>query len=239
LIQNLVVFEDVNPNRVYVMGYSAGGDGVYQLAPRMADRWAAAAMMAGHPNDASPLSLRNIGFTIHMGGNDGAYSRNKVAASWKTQLDALRKEDSEGYANDVQIHQGTGHWMKLKDAVAVPWMAKFTRNPFPKQLVWQQDDVAHSRSYWLAVDPGQQSRSLVRAKLDGQEIELSTKGVKSEISIRLNDQMLDLEKPVACVVNGKQLDARKLTRTISVLSKTLEERGDRELVFSAELKLSL
>ena len=58
LISNLVVFENVNPNRVYLMGYSAGGDGVYQLAPRMADRWAAAAMMAGHPNEASPLGLR-------------------------------------------------------------------------------------------------------------------------------------------------------------------------------------
>jgi dienelactone hydrolase len=28
---------DVNPNKVYVMGYSAGGDGVWRLAPRMAD----------------------------------------------------------------------------------------------------------------------------------------------------------------------------------------------------------
>lgn len=49
LIEDLIVFEDVNPDRVYLLGYSAGGDGVYQLAPRMADRFAAAAMMAGHP----------------------------------------------------------------------------------------------------------------------------------------------------------------------------------------------
>ena len=39
LIENLIVFEEVDPNRVYLLGYSAGGDGVYQLAPRMADRW--------------------------------------------------------------------------------------------------------------------------------------------------------------------------------------------------------
>ncbi|MGA2498743.1 MAG: polyhydroxyalkanoate depolymerase, partial [Tepidisphaeraceae bacterium] len=29
LIEDLIVFEDVDPNRVYIMGYSAGGDGVY------------------------------------------------------------------------------------------------------------------------------------------------------------------------------------------------------------------
>ena len=62
------------------MGYSAGGDGVYQLAPRMADRLAVASMMAGHPNDASPLGLRNIGFAIHVGALDSGYNRNKVAA---------------------------------------------------------------------------------------------------------------------------------------------------------------
>ena len=33
LIQNMIVFEGVDPDRVYLMGYSAGGDGVYQLAP--------------------------------------------------------------------------------------------------------------------------------------------------------------------------------------------------------------
>ena len=69
-IQNMIMLYEVNPNKVYLMGYSAGGDGVYQLAPRMADRFAAAAMMAGHPNETSPLGLRNLPFTIHMGEND-------------------------------------------------------------------------------------------------------------------------------------------------------------------------
>ena len=45
LIQNMIAFYDVDPNKIYIMGYSAGGDGVYQLAPRMADRFAAASMM--------------------------------------------------------------------------------------------------------------------------------------------------------------------------------------------------
>jgi len=85
----LIVFNEVDPNKVYLMGYSAGGDGVYQLAPRMADRFAAASMMAGHPNDASPLGLRNIGFTIHMGANDSSYNRNKVALEWEKILRKL------------------------------------------------------------------------------------------------------------------------------------------------------
>ncbi|MFU8828089.1 MAG: transglutaminase domain-containing protein, partial [Phycisphaerales bacterium] len=79
LIESAVVVWRVDPNRVYLLGYSAGGDGVYQLAPRTADRYAAASMMAGHPNDASPLGLRNLPFAIYMGGKDAAFNRNTVA----------------------------------------------------------------------------------------------------------------------------------------------------------------
>ena len=93
IIADCVLFENVNPDRVYLMGYSAGGDGVYQLAPRMADRFAAAAMMAGHPNETSPLGLRNLPFTLHMGGDDGAYNRNQVAADWKLKLEELQQAD--------------------------------------------------------------------------------------------------------------------------------------------------
>ena len=50
LVEDFVALEGVNPDKVYILGYSAGGDGVYQMAPRMADWWAGAAMMAGHPN---------------------------------------------------------------------------------------------------------------------------------------------------------------------------------------------
>ena len=59
LIRACVVFEGVNPNKVYLLGYSAGGDGVWRLAPRMADKWAATSMMAGHPGEASQINLIN------------------------------------------------------------------------------------------------------------------------------------------------------------------------------------
>lgn len=82
--------EKADPNRVYVMGYSAGGDGVYQLGPRMADYWAGAAMMAGHPNDASPLGLRNVAFALQVGAQDDGYNRNKIAQEWAAKLGQLK-----------------------------------------------------------------------------------------------------------------------------------------------------
>lgn len=237
LIQNFAAFEDVNFNRVYVMGYSAGGDGVYQLAPRMADRWAAAAMMAGHPNETSPLSLRNLPFALQVGGKDAAYKRNQVAAAWKEKLTALRKADGQGYEHFVKIYPNKGHWMDREDAVAIPWMAKHTRNPIPSKLVWKQDDVTHRQFYWLAVDKPK-ARAEMIAELKDQSIMLQSKDVEA-VTVYLDDRMLDLDSPIRIHSEGKTLFEGKVTRTIASLVKTLDERGDPNYCFSSHVKVTL
>ena len=145
LIEDLTVLEDVNPDRVYVLGYSAGGDGVYQIGPRMADSWAAAAMMAGHPNGVSMLSLRNVPFALQVGANDAAYHRNTVGREYGKLLAKLKQGDPHGYEHFVKIHEGKGHWMDREDKAALPWMAKFTRNPVPDRVVWKQSGTPHDR----------------------------------------------------------------------------------------------
>jgi poly(3-hydroxybutyrate) depolymerase len=240
LIEDLIVLEDVNPDRVYVMGYSAGGDGVYQLAPRMADHWAAAAMMAGHPNGVSLLSVRNVPFALQVGGNDAAYDRNKVAADYGRQLDALQKDDPKGYEHFVKIHEGKGHWMNLEDKAALPWMAKFSRNPVPERVVWKQTGAVHPRSYWLAVPKEEiAGGSLVIADRAGQTINLAkVEGVK-HLHIRLDDRMLDTDQPVIVTHGGKELFHAVPARTIGTLLATLADRGDPKLVFDAEVSVTL
>ena len=240
LIEDAIVVGEVNPNRVYVMGYSAGGDGVYQLAPRMADRWAAAAMMAGHPNDASPLGLRNIGFTVHVGANDGAYKRNAVAAEWKQKLAGLRLADPEGYAHEVQLHEGRGHWMNLQDKVALDWMARFTRDPLPLKVAWHQSAVTHDRFYWLALPKGQaRAGQTIIAKREGQDVTIEKAEGGEELIVLLNDAMVDLDKPVKVTMDGKTLFDGIASRTLKSLHSTLNERGDPHLIFDSAVTVRL
>lgn len=239
LIENLIAIEGVDSNRVYVMGYSAGGDGVYQLGPRMADSWAAAAMMAGHPNDAKPDSLRNIGFTIHVGALDTAFERNAIAGEWGDLLDALEAADPGGYAHEVQVHAGKPHWMDLEDAVAVPWMAEFTRNPTPKHVVWLQDDVPHQRFYWLAV-PREQAKTGVKvvATAEAQTITLEVTDLQT-LEVRLSDDLIDLDQPLTIRAGATTLFSGPLDRTIGTLAKTLIERGDPASAFPAAVVVEL
>ena len=236
-IQNMIMLYEVNPNKVYLMGYSAGGDGVYQLAPRMADRFAAAAMMAGHPNETSPLGLRNLPFTIHMGENDTPYNRNKVATEWKGKLKALRNNDPKGYPHLVTIHQDKGHWMELLDTVAITWMSRYRRNPFPKKVVWKQDDVTHNRFYWLR-DENPAERSLIVASIDGQTIEIDNASV-SDFTIMLNDSLIDMDKSVIVKYDGKEIFNATVPRTSSTILKSIREYGDLKSVYYGEIPVSL
>lgn len=240
LIEDLIVLEDVNPDRVYLMGYSAGGDGVYQMAPRMADRWAGAAMMAGHPNGVSLQSLRNVPFALQVGANDAAFNRNKVAMEYGELLKKLQADDKKGYEHFVKIHEGRGHWMGLEDKVALPWLAKFTRNPVPERVVWKQTGVAHERSYWLAVPPGgAKVDTLVTARRSGQKIDITAAEKVGQLLIRLDDRLADLDNPVTVTYGGKTLYVGTPERTVATLIKTLAGRGDPKLMFDAEVSVEL
>ena len=250
LIQNMIAKYNVNPNKIFLLGYSAGGDGVYQLAPRMADRFAAASMSAGHPNDASPLGLRNIGFSIHMGINDSAYNRNHVAEEWKVQLEDLKSQDMDGYENFVKIYEGRGHQISHAkenyfleksnngvDSSGIFWMSKFTRNPYPKKVVWKQDDITHNRFYWLKViEP--KAYSLIVANIESQVITISNATVP-KIVIRLNDKLLDMDKKVKVVYRDKEIFNGYVPRRKDVISRSINEYGDPESLYYGEISVLL
>ena len=237
LIEDYVALRGVSPDRVYLMGYSAGGDGVWQLAPRMADRFAAAAMMAGHPNEAQLDGLRNLPFAIFMGGNDAAYDRNKIAAARGVRMGELRAADPQGYEHFVRIYEGLGHWMQRKDAEGVPWMAGFTRRAWPERIVWLQDDVTHERFYWLALPAGSaQPGQRIVASIAKNVVTLDP-GTAPSLALRLSDELLDLDQPVIVQVGDRRLHEARVPRTARALWLSLQQRADPSTAASALLDL--
>ncbi len=226
LIENFVASRGVNPDKVHLMGYSAGGDGVWQLAPRMADRFASAAMMAGHPNEATLDNLRNLPFALFMGATDAAYDRNKIAVQRAAELEQLSKDHPGAYIHMSRIYKGLGHWMDGKDAEALPWMARFQRNPWPGQIVWRQDDVVHTRFYWLEVPAvSAMAGKKITASVKGRQIHVDGE-VPPGLSVRLSDQLLDLDQDIHFIINGGEPIAHKPKRTAAILLASLVQRAD-------------
>ncbi|MCX6929277.1 MAG: hypothetical protein NT154_39565 [Verrucomicrobia bacterium] len=239
LIADMVLERGVDPNRVYLIGYSAGGDGVYQLAPRMADRFAAAGMCAGHPNDVTPEGLRNLPFFLYMGGEDSAFRRNMVVREFSARIDALQASDPEGYVHRLTVYPGLPHNMQGREAEMIPRMSPLRRPAWPKRVVWKADgDPAHTRFYWLergtnAPSPG----TVYAARVEGQKIVIEAPAA-GNITLRLSDALLDLDKPILVIAGQKTIFEGKVPRSLASIAQSLREREDPDSVCTAILPVS-
>ena len=233
LIADFVQQRGVDPDRVYLIGYSAGGDGVYQLAPRMADRFAAATMCAGHPNETTPEGLRNLPFFLYMGGADSAYNRNVVVREFSAKMDVLQAADSRGYAHRLTVYPGLPHSMQNREAEMIPRMSPLARVTWPKRVVWKQDDVTHTRFYWLE-RPADAVRAyeIYAAHVDGQSVTIETPASGS-VTLRLSDALLDLDQPVKVLAGGRTIFEGKVSRSFAAIEQSLREREDLEMVATA------
>jgi len=112
LIEAMVVNYGADPNRVFLLGFSAGGDGVYQIAPRLADRFAAVNMSSGHPNGVSLLNLANCPISLQAGIRDW-YSEDTMrsvrAAEFEKTLSGYHERYGFGFEHRVFIHVPSGH----------------------------------------------------------------------------------------------------------------------------------
>ena len=239
VIRACVVFEGVNPNKVYLMGYSAGGDGVWRLAPRMADKWAAASMMAGHPGESSQINLINTPYMIWMGEHDHYYNRNTLAREKSQVMDSLSAAHPGKYIHSNNIIEGKGHWMDRVDTAAIGWMAQYRRAPYPKQIVWRQEFVTREHFYWLTApaDEVEQGKTVI-ANIDGNDINIAQCDY-SKLTIYLNDHLVDLDKKVTIRHNGKKIARVKPRRTIANLHHSLNLRNDRSYAFPCIIEVKM
>lgn len=239
LIQSAVAVMGVNPDKVYITGYSAGGDGTFRMAPRMADRWAAALMCAGHPGNTSPVGLRNLPFGMWVGMKDTAYDRHLHGVEWCAALKALHESDPDGYIHNVRM-VSTGHWMNRMDTVAFKWMEQFKRNPYPEKVVWKQDSTYLNTSmYWLSLPKEKiQLGGLIVAERNGNEFTVN-RCYSDELIIGLNDEMIDYTKPVVIRYRGKEIFRGKVKRTIASIYESFSSRYDDRYAFSTVLDIKL
>ncbi len=220
---------EIDLDRVYLLGYSAGGDGVWRLATRMPDAFAAASMMAGHPGDVSLLNLYNLPFMVWVGEYDSAYNRNTECAARIRQLSELREASgNDGYIFSGNIVKGKGHWMDLEDKAAIEWMSQYERDQYPPHVVWRQEEVLRNHMYQLEVDVKQVRRgdtAIVDFDYENNRITVHRSDYDI-LYININDDMFDMDKKITVVNDsGKIIFDGIVYRTRSQLLHSMHTYG--------------
>ena len=263
LIQNFILEKNINPNRVYLEGFSAGGDGVYAIAPRMADRFAAVNMSAGHPNGVNFLNMRNLPIQLQVGEADEDYGRNLATVEYHEILDKLQEEYG-GYEHRTLVHYNCPHNFADNDTRPIPvmtdvyawrdekdrthenvnsfppdYMDDFTRDPLPEKVCFDPGTRAPERNvesfYYLNV-PYDTAGGRIIAEYDREKnlICLSAEDVAGDFSVLLNENMVDFTKPVT-FTDGEHTAVMQVIPRKSILEKTTAERGDPNYQFEAQV----
>ena len=263
LIRNMILTMEVDPNRVYLLGFSAGGDGVYAIAPRMADRFAAVNMSAGHPNGISLLNLYNLPIQLQVGEFDEDYDRNTVTADYGMKLDALQAEYG-GYLHRTLIHVDREHNFEDWDREPVPvmrdpaawrqsgdrstievdsfppdYLDNFVRDPLPSRVIWDLGTRASTRrteSFYYLRASYSTDADLLTAALDraGNAVRIECQDLNGPFSLLLSEDMVDFSRPVNVTVNG-EVSQVSITPDRRVLVETTHDRGDPFYQFEAEI----
>jgi len=155
LIEIAKAQHDIDPDRVYVMGFSMGGTGSWHMAGRFPDLFAGAAPCAGvlmaSPKSAVPTkeevgtiqyglvpNVRNLAMYSFIGLED----RNCPPGTFLYLADVLadlKKSDPEGYGKvRLTFHEGLAHAFPPGEPQAcIDWLTEQERDTFPKKIVWE------------------------------------------------------------------------------------------------------
>ena len=237
LIRQQLLFADVDPDKVFLMGYSHGGYGAFFLGPKLADHFAAVHASASAPTDntVSPRTLRNTRFTFMIGEKDTMYGRLDRCTAFAATVDKLKKENPGDFPVQMELMKGHGHG-GLPDRDKIKEMYPHRRDPVPRRLSWDLTDGVIDRFFWLGAPKPGPGRS-IDATIAGNVVTVTTRGVV-QLELSLDGRLVDVRKPLRVVIDGAE-HAVVLRPSLATLCRSMNERGDPALACTCRVTLEV
>lgn len=182
----------IDPNRVYLVGSSAGGSGAMHLASCFPDEFAAVLPLIAAGNNYPLRNFTNLPVAFHHG------DRDWVSSICNARVQAQRLQ-ALGCPTILKEYPGAGHGVPGSHEPLMSWLFEQRRNPAPRTIRHDCEVPSLGRSYWLRIrefdDPHQ--RAFVEAEIaDG----IATIHPKNVVSLSLE---LDLIVDVKTVQIGQ------------------------------------
>ena len=234
LIKQFVLFADVNPDKVTITGASHGGYGAFVIGPKIPYRFSAVHASAAAPTDGETRgeNLRNVRFSWMVGERDTAYGRAERCQAFAKKVEEWRTKWG-GFDANFEWLPGVGHSVPDRDKAKELVSAK-PRTAWPKHLVWYQSDDRLKQHYWLEVAKPVEA-GFIEAVVDGNTIRLTTENL-GEVSLWLNETLVDLSKPVTVLRDGKSHEFR-VQPSMETFCAGLEQRADPSLAGVARVAI--
>lgn len=127
----------IDPDRIYFTGISEGAYGTQRLTSFFADYLAGGGAMAGGEplRNAPAENCANTAFLLYTGDRDTGFYRDKLTLYTLQAFDSLSRAHDSLYVHSINLIRGRGH--AIDYSLATPWLARHTRNPYPRYVAWE------------------------------------------------------------------------------------------------------
>ncbi len=237
LILEILRTYNVDANRVYLAGFSNGGSAALYFGTLWPDRWAAiASLMGAGVNSPSGeiLPLKNV-LNVPMLFLHGDKDTLIPSSASVTTYDELRGLHPR-VPPELHILKGRGHEITLSDddGLTMPFLERFTRNPFPRNIAMKITSLTYPRRYWVEVLEKNGGAAEIEGRiLPDNTVEIKTKNVR-KLRLLLRPELFDSPATVRVRVNGKEQPARELKVNCQLFAQSTETYGDPVLGYTDE-----
>lgn len=215
----------VDPERVYVAGLKEGVPAALAAGNYSPHRFAGILAQAGEPGTVKPDNFSNLPVFFAGGGQKARDFAAACHPSSKFQLDRSEQE-------------------------ILKWMRENPRRTYPERVLVVPGDPEPypTRAYWLQVKPGAEfprwhpeaKNTRATATLDRttNTVTIEAKNI-AQVTLLLNDQWIDLEKPIKVVADGVEHVETVQRQFSSFVDMIYDGVSDPGAVYVARLEVDL
>ena len=239
----------IDGDRVYLLGYSMGAFGTWNVGLRYHDRFAAIAPFSGGISRLEYLPFRDgrsrallanarmlPALVVH-----GQADNVVPHAMSRRSVEALREREC-----DVEFVSlpGVRHWPFSKLHEERPgdvgrWLAARARDPHPARIDHTMLGSYHGGAYWIRVDGIDGERAHVEARVAAKDaITVTTQNVE-RVTVYLDPTLVDVTQPVTITVDGQQRFAGVVQPDVTHVAESYARTRDPALTYAHAVTIDL
>lgn len=247
---------DIDPDRVFVAGFSMGGTGSWWLCGRHPQLFAGGmpfhgvlfndAQQTDHPEQIKQLqhglmpNVRHVPLYYTTGSAD----KNCLPYSYvmaEKVLDGLRAAHPGDYEISFRCVPELAHaFAPGEPQAACQWLLARKRTTFPKTVTWEalvepafppgDGKLQVHGIYWLRCDEPAE-KMLVEAAIEGQTVTINvTRHEPKGFTVHLSPRLIDPAQEVTVVCNGETRYRGRPAASLVAMLETMSDPFDRNLV---------
>lgn len=189
----------IDPDRIYLGGFSMGGGGTMYLSMSAPHRFATIIPCSSGVDMNRLGNIRHLPAWLHCGGQESIFSGMQEAA---------RRIKEQGNEVRFTSDPASGHTTDYIDFDAVvDWMLQYRLEKAPKTISYITNEPRHAEGYWARIDGFAEYGKPARMEIsvDGQQIDVKAENVTT-LTLTPPQQVIDLTKEFSVVLNGEAVD---------------------------------